>query len=150
MLLCSDTLSWFHLNNSPQVDMLLCSDTLSWFQANQFLILLLNACVLYGQTTNTNFIVFGLTLIIRSYISVPNVSTIDVSMLLPLKIEMSEKEIKYRYWDLWLTYNSHHLKDVTLSHASEELLDAYHIAIKLKLNVCCIFFNFHFCWYPNN
>jgi hypothetical protein len=42
-------------------------------------------------------IVFGLTLIIRSYISVPNVSTIDVSMLLPLKIEMSEKEIKYRY-----------------------------------------------------
>jgi len=50
--------------------------------------------MLNGQKTNTNFIVFDLTLIIRSYISVPKVSTLDISMLLPLKIEMTEKEIK--------------------------------------------------------
>jgi hypothetical protein len=38
------------------------SDTLFWFRANQSLLFLLNAaCVLNGEATNTNFIVFGLT-----------------------------------------------------------------------------------------
>ena len=60
-------LSWIfivlaHWNNSPWVDMLLHSDTLSWFRANQSLLFLVNTACLRGEATNTNFIVFGLTL----------------------------------------------------------------------------------------
>jgi hypothetical protein len=49
-----------HWNNSLQIDMLLHSDTLSWFRAIQSA-LSPYCCVLCGEATNTNFIVFGLT-----------------------------------------------------------------------------------------
>jgi hypothetical protein len=48
-----------HWNNSLRIDMSPHSDTLSWFRANQSLLFLLNCCVLSGEATNTNFIVFG-------------------------------------------------------------------------------------------
>ena len=57
-------LSWIsnllaHWYNSPHVEMSLHFDT-SWFWANQFSIYLW--MLLSGETANTNFIVFGLTL----------------------------------------------------------------------------------------
>ena len=57
-------LSWIfivlaHWNNSPWIDMSPHSDTLSWFRANQSLLFLLDAA--YGEATNSNSIVFGLT-----------------------------------------------------------------------------------------
>jgi hypothetical protein len=48
------------INNSLWIDLSLHSDTLSWFHANQSLLLLLNT-VLSREATNINFIVFGLT-----------------------------------------------------------------------------------------
>ena len=62
----TSTLRWIfivlaHWSNSPRVDMSLHSDTLFWLRANKSLLSLLNACVLRGEATNTNFTVFGLT-----------------------------------------------------------------------------------------
>ena len=49
-----------HWNNSLWIDMSTHSDTLFWFWANQSA-LSPQCCVLRGEATNTNFILFGLT-----------------------------------------------------------------------------------------
>ena len=59
-------LSWIfivlaHWNNSPQVNMSLHSHTLFWFWADQSFALSSQCCMLSGEATNTNFIVFGMT-----------------------------------------------------------------------------------------
>ena len=58
-------LSWIfivlvHWNNSLRIDMSPHSDTLSWFWSNQSL-LFSYCCMLSGEATNINFIVFALT-----------------------------------------------------------------------------------------
>jgi hypothetical protein len=54
-----------HWMNILLVDMWPHSDTLSWYRGNQSLFFLLNSLVLSGEATNTNFIVFGLTQLLR-------------------------------------------------------------------------------------
>ena len=64
-----DQLALLHLHSefsltkqeSLWVDMSLHSEALSWFRANKSLLFLLNCCVLTGEATNTNCIVFDLT-----------------------------------------------------------------------------------------
>ena len=81
----TNTLSWIFivLAHSPQIDMSSHSDTLSWFWANQSFSL---CCVLSGEATHSNIIVFGLT---RSGLEPPSTAfqvstlTITSSMQLP-------------------------------------------------------------------